>query len=293
MNATTQRAAVVQVLVAATLFGTVGTARALGPEASAASLGAARVVLAAALLVPLAAAADQRWLPALRRPSVWAAAGAQAGFQVCFLSAVLVTGVATGTLLAIGSAPLFAGLLHRRTSGQWAIATTVGLAGLVLLVLHGSAAQVQPAGVLLALGAGFSYAAYTVAAGRAVRAGTAAFAATAAIFVLAGLLLSPALLLADAAWLARPAGLALAAWLALGPTVASYLLLARGLRHLAPPVVTTLGLAEPLAATVLAVVVLGERPTAVGWVGALLVLAGLLITAVAPRREVAVRGSVP
>ncbi|MFP5334495.1 MAG: EamA family transporter [Actinomycetes bacterium] len=284
--------AVAQVLVGTALFGTVGTARALGPDASGAAVGGARALLAAAVLVPMAAWAAESWTAALRRRPVWVAGAAQASFQACFLSAVQVTGVATGTLVAIGSAPLFSGLLHRRVDRRWAAATAVAVTGLALLVLGGTEARLEPVGVLLALGAGLSYAAWTVATGRAVSTGTGPIGVSAATFTVTGVLLLPALLLADTAWLADPAGWAMVGWLALGPTVASYVLLARGLRSLAPPVVSTLGLTEPTVATALAVVVLGERLTAVGWTGALLVLAGLAGTAVvASRRRPRVGGS--
>jgi DME family drug/metabolite transporter len=49
--------------------------------------------------------------------------------------------------------------------------------------------------------------------------------------------------------------------------------------------VTTLTLAEPLTAALLALVVLGERPAPVAWVGAALIAAGLAVAAlVAPPR---------
>lgn len=113
----TRGASVAQVLTGTALFDTVGTARPLDPDAPAAAVGAARAILAAAVLVPLAVWAGESWFAALRRRPVWAAGASQAAFQVTFLAAVLLTGVATGTLVAIGSAPLFAGLLHRRVSG--------------------------------------------------------------------------------------------------------------------------------------------------------------------------------
>jgi DME family drug/metabolite transporter len=293
--------AVAQVIAAATLFGTVGTARALGPDAPAAAVGAARALLAALLLVPLAALAGQSWRAALRRRPVWVAGAAQAGFNVCFLSAVLLTGVATGTLLAIGSAPLFAGLLHRRVDRRWLLVTLVGVCGLVLLALGGGSARLEPRGVALALGAGLSYAVYALATARAVVGGlrpgglgmVGPAAVTAGTFVVAAALLAPALALSDTGWLGTGSGLAMAGWLALGPTVASYLLLSRGLRALTPPVVTTLGLTEPVVATVLAVLVLGERPSAAGWAGAALVLASLLGTAVAEGRRPRARPRLP
>ena len=61
------------------------------------------------------------------------------------------------------------------------------------------------------------------------------------------------------------------------------MLFARGLRHLPAGEVATLTLAEPVTATALGVVVLGERPGAIAALGVLLVLAGLAVLA-APRR---------
>ena len=293
-----QATAVAQVVAGTALFGTVGTVRTLVPEASGASVGAVRVLVAAAVLVPLAVWAGERWTAALTHRAVWVAGAAQAAFQLTFLSAVLRTGVAAGTLLAIGSAPVFAGLLHRRTTRAWAAATAVGVAGLVLLVAGGSSVRLQPDGVVLALLAGLSYAAYTVATGRAVVGGSAhrpapgPLAVTAGTFVVTAAVLSPALLSTDLSWLGTVEGVGAALWLGLAPTVASYLLLARGLRRLAAPVVSTLGLTEPVVATGLAVAVLGERPTPVGWAGALLVLVGLALTALtATTRSGRVRGS--
>jgi DME family drug/metabolite transporter len=68
------------------------------------------------------------------------------------------------------------------------------------------------------------------------------------------------------------------------PTALAYVLFARGLRRLTPGETATLTLAEPLTATGLGVLVLGERPGAVAVAGAALVLAGLLALALPSRR---------
>ena len=62
------------------------------------------------------------------------------------------------------------------------------------------------------------------------------------------------------------------------------MLFARGLRELTPGETATLTLAEPLTATGLGVLALGERPGAVAAIGAALVLAGLLALALPARR---------
>jgi DME family drug/metabolite transporter len=69
------------------------------------------------------------------------------------------------------------------------------------------------------------------------------------------------------------------------PTALAYVLFARGLRHLTPGETATLTLAEPLTATGLGVLALGERPGAVAAVGAGLVLAGLLALALPSARR--------
>jgi len=66
-------------------------------------------------------------------------------------------------------------------------------------------------------------------------------------------------------------------------TVVAYLLYGRGLRTVPAPVAVTLGLAEPLVAALLGLVVLGERLTAATAVGLVLVGAALVTLAVPSR----------
>jgi drug/metabolite transporter, DME family len=288
------------VLAAASLFGTVGTARVLGPPASAWSLGAVRLGAAALVLLVLAVR-TRGGLPSvpvgggshqvreasgllavragLRLRGTWVAGTGQAGFQVCFLTAVATTGVAVGTLVAIGSAPVWTGLVTRRVTRAWWSATALALAGLTLLVLVGQDLRLAPVGVLSALGAGLSYALYLAGSERVVGAGVRPAPAVAGAFLVAAGLLAPALVLGDLSWLASPGGLVLAGYLALGPTVLAYLLLYAGMGGLSPSTVATLGLAEPVVATALGVLVVGEELRPAGVVGAALVLGGLLVLA--------------
>jgi len=105
----------------------------------------------------------------------------------------------------------------------------------------------------------------------------------AAAFGLGGALLVPLLLTQPLAWLATPSGLLMALWLGLATTTLGYVLFGRGLRHLPAGPVTTLVLAEPVVATLLGVLVLGETIPLLGWVGVLLVLAGLALQGAASR----------
>jgi drug/metabolite transporter, DME family len=266
------------VLAAACLFGTIGTIRVLGPAASSWSVGAARLLVGAALLVVLAVVVDgsgalrtQLW-----RPATLLAGIGQAAFQVSFLAAVELTGVAVGTLVAIGSAPMFTGLLTRTVDRTWVAATGLALAGVALLV-GGGAAPLSAYGVLLALGAGLSYALYTVASRALARRGEPPASVAAAGFAVAALLLAPALAFTDQSWLRTGEGIAMLAYLAVVATALAYLLFVAGLRHVPAPVAQTLGLAEPVVATLLGVIVLGERLGVAGAFGAVLVMAALVM----------------
>jgi DME family drug/metabolite transporter len=183
---------------------------------------------------------------------------------------------------------VFAGLLGRGVhgeplTGRWIAATALAVAGVTVLVAGAGDTSVRPLGVLLALGAGVSYATYTVSAKGLLVRGHAPERVMARLFGLAALALLPVLAVADAEPLASPAGLALALYLGAVPTALAYVLFARGLRRLATGHVATLTLAEPLTATALGAVVLAERPGAVAIAGVALVLAGLVLLA-APAR---------
>jgi DME family drug/metabolite transporter len=155
----------------------------------------------------------------------------------------------------------------------------------LLLVLAGGAASVDPLGVALAVVSGSGYALYTVLAKRMLRLGHPPERVMAASFSLGAVLLVPVLALGDVAWLATPGGVAMALYLGAIPTALAYVLFARGLRALTPGETATLTLAEPLTASGLGVLALGERPGAIAAVGAALVLAGLLALAVPGRRR--------
>jgi DME family drug/metabolite transporter len=291
------------VLASAVLFGTTGTARALGAAgASPVAVGALRLAVAGPLLLLVALALGRgRSLVALvgaRRRACLVAAAGLAGYQLCFFAAVATTGVAVGTVVAIGSGPVLAGLfglaIGERATARWALATLLAVAGGAVLVGSGGRADVAPLGILLAIGAGASYAALAVATRRLMSGGGAALDTMAVTFGGAALLLALALPGRDLGPLVTPGGALTVAWLAIGATVVPYLLLARGLRSLAAAPATTLGLAEPLTATLLALLVLGERPPAGAWAGIALIGAGLLLLAIPGRaREGTPPGGAP
>jgi DME family drug/metabolite transporter len=293
------------VLLGAAAWGSTGTAAHFAPAGtSSASIGAARIALGGLLLLAFAVSTAGRRLDIRRllaagrraRAALVLAAVAVGGYQLCFFTAVRMTGVAIGTVVAIGSAPVFTGALSRLTGGprldvRWMAATAAAAAGCVVLVTGGQAGGVGAGGVGaggvgLALAAGCCYAIYAVAASRLIRAGNSETAVMGLLFGGAAVLLAPVLAAGSPGWLLTARGLALIAYLGVVTTALAYLFYGRGLRTVSAPVAVTLGLAEPVVAAILGLVVLGERLTITDFVG--LALVGLaLATLVGARAPVA------
>lgn len=271
-----------QILLAAVLFGTTGTAQALAGTDSPVGVGAARIAVGGAALLLLAYAAGR--LAGLRPalPLLLVGGLGVALYQLSFFAAVDRTGVTVGTVVAIGFAPVATGLLERaverrRLGRRWAAATALAIVGVVVLTVgSGSDASLSPAGIGLALAAGGGYAVYTVIAKRLLRTGHDAIGVMAGSFGAGAALLVPVLAFADLGWLARPSGIALALYLGLLPTALAYVLFARGLRRVSAAEATTIVLVEPLTAALLGALVLEERLGGAAVLGALLVLGGLL-----------------
>jgi len=218
-----------------------------------------------------------------------------AAYQLTFFAAVERTGVAAGTIVAIGSAPAFAGLLGWAVRGErpvrrWWPATALAVAGGALLVAGaGGEVDLDLLGVALALGAGASYAGYTVAA-KSLLDALPPTAVMGLLFAGGAVLLSPLLLTEPLGWLGEPSGALAALHLGVLTVAAAYVLFGIGLRGVQVATAGTLTLAEPVTAAVLGVAVLDESLPPVAWLGAAVVLGGLLLVATpgrpgaAPRR---------
>jgi DME family drug/metabolite transporter len=207
-----------------------------------------------------------------------------ATYQLAFFAAVADTGVAVGTIVALGSAPALAGGIEwaverRAPQRSWAMATALACAGVAMLAVAGADASISPTGVLLALVAGASYAGYTLAAKRMLADGHGTETVMAGAFGLGAVVLLPVLFITGAGWMTEPGGAALVIFLGVVPTAAAYLLFARGLKRLSAAETATLTLAEPLTAALLGVIVLSETMSVSAALGAGLICGGLLTLA--------------
>lgn len=273
------------VLLAALLWGTTGTAQAFAPAAaSPLAIGAVRLTVGSLVLL-LWSGRHGRHPNGRRWPMRWLlfAAAAMAGYQPFFFAAVANTGVAVGTMVAIGSAPIVAGLGQwlvwgQRPSAHWLLATTSAIIGAVLLALSGGDVAVDINGILLAVGAGSCYALFALASKPLLQIGPPD-RVTAVTFALAALFLLPIWWLQDMAWLLTGQGMLVALELGVITTAVAYLLYARGLLGVSLATAVTLTLAEPLTATLLGIFLLGETVTGPVLLGIGFIFAGLFILA--------------
>ncbi len=285
MNTSTTRTAVL-VLIAGCLCGTTGTALArFAHDASPLSAGTMRLLLGGLTLAAIAAVRGQR-VGTLRGHRSWLAAGAVAvaGYQLCFFTGTSRTGVALATVLALGSAPVFSGLisavLHRRPpSMRWAAGTALAIVGIAGIARSQPSSATDPAGILAALGAGLGWAVYAMIGQERIRAGLDSTACMAAMFTGGALLSLPLLAAGHVGWALTPSGAALSLYLGVITVGVVYALLGWGLRVLPAPTVVTLTLTEPMTAAVLAALVLHQDIGLPGWIGVTIVMIALVITA--------------
>jgi drug/metabolite transporter, DME family len=209
-------------------------------------------------------------------------------FQGCYFGAIALTSVSLATLITIGGTPVIVAVVEhargRRALGRaGAITLALALAGLGLLVGRpgggfSETAVLASAGLALLSAAGF--AAVTLLGAKPV-AGLDELTLNGFAFSLGGLALLPLAAALGGGGLGFRPGLASAGLLAalgIGPTAAAYTLYFRGLRQASASTAALLSLIEPLTAAVLAALVLGNRLSAIGIAGAVLLLAAVVRT---------------
>lgn len=278
------------VLAGAALWGTTGTSQALMPPgADSLSVGAVRILVGGIFLLIWALGGRK-----IRFRGAWpllpslGAIISMAAYQPLFFSGVRLAGVATGTLIGIGSSPVVTGLLgwiflKERPPRRWYLATLLALGGCRLLIPPGGS-RAQLAGIALAALAGASYSAYTLFS-KHLLAERSPVEVSAVVFAGSALLLAPILIARPPVWILSWRGGLVALHLGAVTVALAYLLFTAGLRRVSAATAATLTLAEPLVATLLGVCLLGERLSAGGILGIVLLFGGLsLLAAPVPGR---------
>lgn len=281
----------IMVLLAAILWGTTGTAQNyISGDAHPLTIGAFRLMIGGFSLLLFTVMTKKIVFRSIHWPAALLSAISMALFQPLFFSSVQLTGIAIGTVVAIGSAPVLAGMvewlfLKRRPTRVWAIATAMSIIGCILLFANKGAADVNPLGVAMALGAGLAFALYAIASKRVLES-LEAVPAVAVIFSVAALLLMPSLLFFDVTYILNPADAGIILYLGAATTSLAYILFSRGLKRIPSSSAVTLSLAEPLTASVLGVLVVGEVLSGLSWSGVVLLLGGILILTLGKKKNI-------
>lgn len=212
---------------------------------------------------------------------------AMAAYQVCLFAAIPRLGVTIAVIVTICFAPVIVGglaaaFLGERLTVRIGLALALAIAGTALLsgLLQPEAAarSGDPAGVVLALGAGLSYALVTLA-GRALAGRYPALQTVGLGFTASAVLLFPSALANGLVINFPAAGWGLLVYLGVVPTALAYWLYVEGLKHTPSTVASLIALLEPLTASLLAAVIFAERLAPDSWAGAALLLGamGLLL----------------
>lgn len=292
------------VITTATLWGTTGVAAAFIPQQNPVAIGAASVGVGGLVfaLISLKGVRVVFRAPGAGRYILLGTVGLLL-YMPLFYIAVALTGAALGTIVSMGSGPLFAGLLEwaldgKRVTGRWVVAVVATLAGAGLLLAARTPAGLEGSdgsswllpGLVAALVSGVTYALYAFATGRLIGpcverpGGLAHGAVVASIQGTASLPMLALLFLTGEQTFSAPVWPVLL-YLALIPTALGHRLFAYGLARMKASTATLYTVLEPVVATVLAVLLLGEGFRPEGWIGFPLVVAGLVLVSTAAPHE--------
>ena len=210
-------------------------------------------------------------------------------YQAAYFEAVALTGVAVATLITIGAAPVLVlaaeSLLYRRgPSGTSVIAVGFAVVGLALLVgTPGPAGGgVLAAGAAFALLAAAGFAALTLL-GRRPAPGLTASASIGLGFTVGAVLLATVTVSTVGLGFTPVAqSLGLLGYFAAVPTALAYGLYFAGLRGVSAGSASVVAVLEPLTATMLGVVVLGDRLALAEVVGSGLLCAAAVLAGLRP-----------
>lgn len=262
-------------------------------HAPALAVAAWRLSLASLLLTPLAAGPLRREWPGLSRRERWlllAAGGCLSLHFAFWISSLDYTSVSSSVIL-VSTNPLWVALILRFVLGERipassVVAIVVALAGAA--IIGAGDLSISPRallGDLLALLGAIAGSAYLLL-GRAVRRKLSTLAYVWPCYAIAAVLLLAYTLAAGQPLLGydlRTYGMF--ALLAIGPQILGHSSYNWALGHFAPILVTIALLGEPLGASLLAYLVLGEAPPLGVWIGGPLILAGILLAAWQERRR--------
>ena len=204
-----------------------------------------------------------------------------------FILAFQLTGVGVAAVVSIGVAPIFVGLiawiaLKQPPGKQWAIGTVIAVAGVVALNWPSGDNTVSFLGVAFAMAAAFGYSMQATGMGMISKRHTP-FQSVAPMFTIGTILQAPLSYGRDFSFLQDPVLLLGVLYGGIVTVAVAYAFFIYGISRIGAATAVTVGLMEPLTASILGIVLLGETVSAIGIVGSVLILAGLVVVSRPPK----------
>ena len=280
---------ILAVILASLLWGTTGTAATFAPALSPLFIGSFAMGMGGILQCGLATVkiVHDRALLAVHCRFLIVGALAVAIYPLAFYSSMRLSGVTIGTVVSIGSAPILSAIIEYfsrdfQLNKQWAMGALLGIIGMVMLAFSDNASTTIQythvnLGILLGLVAGLTYALYSWSARQLMLKGVNTKAAMGATFGCGGLLLIPVMLITGSAFVTSWNNMAVGFYMALIPMFLGYRCYGFGLSKISASMATTITLLEPVIAAILAMLIVGECLSLIGWIGMLLIFICLIM----------------
>ncbi|MDW2148485.1 EamA family transporter [Vibrio sp. 378] len=279
------------ILFASTLWGTTGTAASLAPDVSALAIGAFSMGIGGFMQACLSAKSLKRDFRKVvhKKKTLLVSIIALATYPLAFYSSMRFAGVAIGTVVSISTAPFFSALLeclfsrNQTITKRWMMSFAIGVIGITLLLASESSANslfdqdMKHWGVLLGLLAGLTYAIYSWGVKAMIDHGIESQTAMGSVFGIGGVLLLPTLFITGDNLFASSTNTTVMLYMALIPMGLGYVAFGFGLRFVTASGASILTLFEPVIAAALAVAIVGEEISLIGWVGITLTLVCLFL----------------
>lgn len=210
-------------------------------------------------------------------------------FFPLFILSFQLTGVGVASVVSIGVAPIFVGLiawiaLKQPPGKHWAYGTLVAVTGVVALNWPSGDNTVNILGIGFALAAAFGYSMQATGMGMISKRHTP-FQCVAPMFTIGTIFQAPLSYGKDFSFLQDPVLLMGALYGGVVTVALAYAFFIYGIARIGAATAVTVGLMEPLTASILGVVLLGETISAVGLIGSVLILAGLVVVSRPPKEQ--------
>jgi len=270
------------------LWGTVGPVVKLFPEGTAFQYSLVRNLsgTTALWLFVLLSKNKKRYTKQDIVPILVSGTGAALFFPL-YIKAFELTGVGVAAVVSIGVAPIFVGLiawiaLKQPPGKQWTYGTFIAIAGVVALNWPSGENKVNVLGIGFALAAAFGYSLQATGMGIISKRHTP-YQCVAPMFTIGTILQAPLSYGKDFTFLQDPVLLMGALYGGIVTVALAYALFIYGIARIGAATAVTVGLMEPLTASILGVALLAESVSAVGIVGSVLILIGLVVVSRPPK----------